>query len=130
MEQSYTRVRGRWYKEVNILGGDEIYVASQRDAHLITPCFIYAINYIAYNIMSQKTLEAIVFSKHDNTLKILDQLLLPYNTHYITIESIDDAFNAIKLMQVRGAPAIAIVGAFAITVDIWRNLSNSKRMQT
>lgn len=76
--------------------------------------------------MSQQTLEAIRFDKEQNTLKILDQLLLPYSTHYIDIESIDDAFSAIKLMQVRGAPAIAIVGAFAVTVDILRNLEANK----
>lgn len=67
--------------------------------------------------MSKDTLEAIRFDKENVTLDILDQLLLPYESRYINIKSIQDAFEAIKLMQVRGAPAIAIVGAFAITVD-------------
>lgn len=76
--------------------------------------------------MSQQTLEAIRFNQDENTLEILDQLLLPYNTKYINIESIDDAYNAIKLMQVRGAPAIAIVGAFAVAVDISKSLQAKK----
>lgn len=65
-----------------------------------------------------KTLQAIKFDKERVSLEILDQLLLPYSTHYIKINTIEDAFKAIKSMQVRGAPAIAIVGAFAVTVEL------------
>ncbi|WPK24725.1 hypothetical protein PUMCH_002009 [Australozyma saopauloensis] len=72
--------------------------------------------------MSDRTLQAIKFSKENVTLDILDQLQLPYSTVFIPIKSIQDAFDAIKSMQVRGAPAIAIVGAFAITVDTFNNL--------
>lgn len=67
--------------------------------------------------MSTKTLKAIAFDKESVSLDILDQLVLPYSTTYLQIKSIEDAFSAIKLMQVRGAPAIAIVGAFAVAVD-------------
>lgn len=74
--------------------------------------------------MSEKTLQAIKFSKENVTLDILDQLQLPYSTVYISIETIQDAFDAIKSMQVRGAPAIAIVGAFAITVDTYKQLES------
>ncbi|EGW33548.1 uncharacterized protein SPAPADRAFT_60886 [Spathaspora passalidarum NRRL Y-27907] len=66
-----------------------------------------------------KTLEAIKFDRKEIKLEILDQLLLPYSTTYIPIKSIEDGFQAIKLMQVRGAPAIAIVGAFAVVVDTY-----------
>lgn len=68
--------------------------------------------------MSERTLQAIKFDKSSIKLDILDQLLLPYATFYISITSIEDAFQAIKSMQVRGAPAIAIVGAFAIVVEV------------
>lgn len=63
------------------------------------------------------SLQAIRFDKDKTTLQILDQLLLPYTTHYIDVTSIDDAYNVIKNMQVRGAPAIAIVATFAVLVD-------------
>lgn len=76
--------------------------------------------------MSEPTLEAIRFDKQNVTLSILDQLLLPYSTHYIQIQTIEDAFQAIKLMQVRGAPAIAIVGAFAIAVDTHSSLNTNR----
>lgn len=71
-----------------------------------------------------RTLQAIKFDRQNVTLDILDQLVLPYSTTYISIKSIDDAYHAIKSMQVRGAPAIAIVGAFAIVVDIYDNLKS------
>ncbi|KAI5960646.1 MRI1 [Candida pseudojiufengensis] len=73
-----------------------------------------------------KTLQAIKFDRDNVKLEILDQLVLPYTTHYIQINSIDDAYKAIKSMQVRGAPAIAIVGAFAVVVDIYNHLKDSQ----
>lgn len=75
--------------------------------------------------MTTTGLQAIKFDKENITLEILDQLLLPYSTTYIPIESINDAFEAIKSMKVRGAPAIAIVGVFSVVVDTHRYL-NSK----
>ncbi|OBA20094.1 putative translation initiation factor [Metschnikowia bicuspidata var. bicuspidata NRRL YB-4993] len=74
--------------------------------------------------MTGKTLEAIKFLKTDLLLRLLDQLKLPYTTSYIEIKSIEDAFQAIKLMQVRGAPAIAITGAFAITSETNKTIKN------
>lgn len=80
--------------------------------------------------MSGKTLEAIKFLKQDILLQILDQLKLPYTTFYIDVKSIEDAFQAIKLMQVRGAPAIAITGAFAITVDTANHIKSGNVTRT
>ncbi|KAH3688216.1 hypothetical protein WICPIJ_000802 [Wickerhamomyces pijperi] len=65
------------------------------------------------------SLEAIKFTRSaPYELTILDQLLLPYTSKYITINTIVDAYNAIKLMQVRGAPAIAIVGTLSVVVEL------------
>lgn len=52
------------------------------------------------------------------SLQILDQLLLPHQTVYVSIGSCEDAFDAIKQMKVRGAPAIAIVAALALATEI------------
>lgn len=71
-------------------------------------------------------LQAIKFDKDNVQLEILNQLLLPYQTDFFPISSIEEAYNAIKLMQVRGAPAIAIVGAFAIAVDVHKKLKMNK----
>jgi methylthioribose-1-phosphate isomerase len=67
---------------------------------------------------SENTLEAIKFDEKTVSLNILDQLVLPYTTKYISIATVTDAFNAIKSMQVRGAPAIAIVASLALVVDV------------
>lgn len=74
----------------------------------------------------QKTLQAIKFDRDNIKLEILNQLVLPYSTTYIPITTIEDAYNSIKSMQVRGAPAIAIVGAFAVVVDTFNYLKTSE----
>jgi methylthioribose-1-phosphate isomerase len=63
------------------------------------------------------TLEAIRYSS--GKLEILDQLLLPHKTQYIEIRSTKDGWQAIRDMQVRGAPAIAIVGVLSIVTEIY-----------
>ena len=49
-------------------------------------------------------------------LEILDQLRLPHDEVYITIKSPQYGWDAIKTMQVRGVPAIAIVAALSLAV--------------
>lgn len=65
------------------------------------------------------SLKAIVFDRAPGSCKVqvLDQLLLPYQSQYLAINSIDDGFRVIKSMQVRGAPAIAIVGVLSILLE-------------
>lgn len=62
------------------------------------------------------TLEAIRYTR--GHLEILDQLQLPYVTTYERIRSSQDAWDAIRAMRVRGAPAIAIVAALAVAVEL------------
>lgn len=63
-------------------------------------------------------LQAIKYNRESNTLDILDQLSLPHSSVYIPIKSVDDGYGAIKTMTVRGAPAIAIVGALSLAVEL------------
>ncbi|KIW71970.1 S-methyl-5-thioribose-1-phosphate isomerase, variant [Phialophora macrospora] len=51
-------------------------------------------------------------------LRILDQLQLPHRTTYVAVSNCEEAHAAIKQMKVRGAPAIAIVAALALAVEI------------
>ena len=62
-------------------------------------------------------LEAIKYSE-EHGLEILDQLLLPHTSTYMKISNVDDGFTAIKTMQVRGAPAIAIVGMLSLAEEL------------
>ena len=59
-------------------------------------------------------LQAIKYER--GKLQILDQLRLPHEEAYVDIKTPSDAFNAIKSMHVRGAPAIAIVAALSLAV--------------
>ena len=59
-------------------------------------------------------LQAIKYQR--GKLQILDQLKLPYQEIFVDIASSQDAWNAIKKMQVRGAPAIAMVAALSLAV--------------
>lgn len=75
-------------------------------------------------LVAQGTLRAIVYTPAKSsptsfpTLQILDQLALPHQTIYIPISGSHDAFAAIKNMSIRGAPAIAIVAALSVVVEI------------
>lgn len=62
------------------------------------------------------TLQAIKYT--DGRLDILDQLLLPLASEYIPICGVEDGWKAINKMQVRGAPAIAIVGSLSLAVEL------------
>ncbi|KAH0378021.1 Methylthioribose-1-phosphate isomerase, partial [Aureobasidium melanogenum] len=61
-------------------------------------------------------LEAIKYSR--GKLDILDQLQLPHTEVYDEVKSAQDAWHAIKEMRTRGAPAIAIVAALGLAVEL------------
>lgn len=63
-------------------------------------------------------LQAIRYTR--GKLEILDQLKLPYEEVYRDIWTVQDAWDAIYSMQVRGAPAIAIVAALGVAVCVSR----------
>ncbi|XP_078091017.1 methylthioribose-1-phosphate isomerase [Mustelus asterias] len=52
------------------------------------------------------------------SLSILDQLLLPQRTVYQQLAGVRAAWQAIRDMKVRGAPAIAIVGCLSLAVEL------------
>ncbi|GFS57220.1 hypothetical protein TNCV_491291 [Trichonephila clavipes] len=61
-------------------------------------------------------LEAILYKR--GKLEILDQLLLPAKTSYDNITCVQEGWEAIKSMKVRGAPAISIVAALSLAVEL------------
>jgi methylthioribose-1-phosphate isomerase len=60
-------------------------------------------------------------SFNDSYFEVLDQRMLPNKVEYKQILDVNDGYDAIKHMIVRGAPFIAIVGLFSIAYDIKRN---------
>ena len=61
-------------------------------------------------------LEAIRY-KH-GTLQILNQLKLPHQEKYDEVRTAEDGWHAIREMRTRGAPAIAIVAALSLAVEL------------
>jgi methylthioribose-1-phosphate isomerase len=54
----------------------------------------------------------------DNSLKLLDQTKLPNEIVYLQLQTIEEAWNAIKLLQVRGAPAIGMTAAYGLYLGL------------
>ena len=68
--------------------------------------------------------------KSSARLEILDQLLLPHQSTYIDVANCEDGYDAIKQMKVRGAPAIAIVAALALAVELSRTQPQNTQFST
>lgn len=63
----------------------------------------------------------------DGKLDILDQLLLPAQNKYVAVKGVEDGWKVINRMQVRGAPAIAIVGCLSLAVEIYAEEFSDKK---
>ncbi|RXK35732.1 methylthioribose-1-phosphate isomerase [Tremella mesenterica] len=50
----------------------------------------------------------------EGKIEIVDQLLLPHQVQWLPINSPDEAYDAIKSMKIRGAPAIASLAALSL----------------
>lgn len=59
------------------------------------------------------------------SVEILDQLLLPHEVRWETVSTILQAFDAIKTMKIRGAPAIASLAALGIAAELLTLLSGT-----
>ena len=60
-----------------------------------------------------------------NVVKIINQTKLPHNFTIKELKSIDDAINAIKVMEVRGAPLIGATAAYGLVLGILENNDQS-----
>jgi len=58
-------------------------------------------------------------------LQLIDQTLLPLQLKVLSITSIEEAFEAIVTLRVRGAPAIGIAAAYGVVLGVQKALSGS-----
>lgn len=65
-----------------------------------------------------------------DVLWVLDQRLLPQQTHWISCKRMEDAVAAIANMAVRGAPAIGITGAYALALARREGIALGSAAQT
>ncbi|KOF10003.1 methylthioribose-1-phosphate isomerase [Planococcus glaciei] len=61
----------------------------------------------------------------DGQLVILDQQKLPHEIDYLTLETIEDVYEAIFTLKVRGAPAIGIAAAYGLALAARRHSSET-----
>ncbi len=53
-----------------------------------------------------------------NKIKLIDQTKLPQRLEYLYIDKLKDLWQAIKLLKVRGAPALGVAGALGVYLGI------------
>lgn len=58
--------------------------------------------------------DTVALDEKNNALVIIDQTQLPYHTEILSLTKQEDIWNAIYLLQVRGAPAIGVAAAIGI----------------
>jgi methylthioribose-1-phosphate isomerase len=54
----------------------------------------------------------------DDRVRLIDQTLLPDDIRYVDIADIDGMYEAIKVLRVRGAPAIGVAAAFGLYLGV------------
>ena len=60
-----------------------------------------------------------------NIVKIIDQTKLPHQFTIKNLKTVKDAINAIKIMEVRGAPLIGATAAYGLVLAIVENNDQS-----
>lgn len=56
---------------------------------------------------------------YEGKVRLIDQTLLPNEVKYIECNTVEEVWEAIKSLRVRGAPAIGIAGALGTVLGIW-----------
>ena len=69
---------------------------------------------VSNSIIQFKTIE---YNKKNNEIKILDQRQLPEKEIYMTLKNVEDVYQAIKNMNVRGAPLIGVAAAYGVVMS-------------
>ena len=63
-----------------------------------------------------EVIDHVRLSEDGRSLVILDQTQLPNQQVYLTLETREECYEAIKELRVRGAPAIGIFAGFAMYI--------------
>ena len=58
--------------------------------------------------------ETVALDDENSALLIIDQTQLPYKTEILSLRTLEEFWNAIYLLQVRGAPAIGVAAAIGV----------------
>jgi methylthioribose-1-phosphate isomerase len=72
-----------------------------------------------------KQYRTIRFDENSQTIKVIDQTKLPHQFLIKDLKTVKDAINAIKVMEVRGAPLIGGTAAYGIVLAIMEKNNNN-----
>jgi methylthioribose-1-phosphate isomerase len=72
-----------------------------------------------------KSYRPIWYDKNDQTVKIIDQRLLPHDFIIEPLRTVDDTIRAIGQMYVRGAPLIGVTAAFGVYLILARKVGDT-----
>lgn len=61
----------------------------------------------------------------NGTVELIDQTLLPNELKYIYCKTVEEVWEAIKVLKVRGAPAIGIAGALGTVLGLWHSTAKN-----
>ena len=75
--------------------------------------------------IENKEYRTIWFDEQSQTVKIIDQTKLPHKFIIKDLKTVKDAINAIKIMEVRGAPLIGGTAAYGIVLAIIEKNNNN-----
>ena len=70
--------------------------------------------------MFKPKLKPIIWDDNENKLTVLDQSVLPFQKVFVELRTPEDVADAIRLMKVRGAPAIGITAAYGMVLAVLR----------
>ena len=68
-----------------------------------------------------KEYRTIWFDEKNQAVKIIDQTKLPHKFIIKDLKTVKDAINAVKTMEVRGAPLIGATAAYGIVLAVIEN---------
>ncbi|MDR2727847.1 MAG: hypothetical protein LBB56_01855, partial [Chitinispirillales bacterium] len=74
-------------------------------------------------------LKTIGWNVDKECVRLIDQTLLPEQIVYIYADTLDKMYHAIKILQVRGAPAIGIAAAYGLYLGV-RDFSDDADVNT
>ena len=66
--------------------------------------------------MNALELNTVVLSADRKSLEILDQTLLPGAIRVLRLSALEDIWEAIRVLRVRGAPAIGVCAGYALAL--------------
>lgn len=73
----------------------------------------------------KQIIKTLVWKK--NVLEIIDQTCLPLTERYIKLRTIEDVYEAIKTLKIRGAPAIGLAASFGLLLAAKKAIKENKR---